>query len=127
MATVNTPWAAIAWFSRASLSRSPLFHAPPWTSTTVGNGSVPIGRYTRANQGSSPWRWYSTSLTSTSNSTLVAIRAVYTRKSRLAPPPRGSLHQLSDERPRCFLVDAQRPAGDGGVIFQDGFELVERG
>src|SRR6266568_7248347 len=100
MATVNTPWAAMARFIRVSFSRSPLFHAPPWTSTTVGNGPAPTGRYTRANQGSSPWRWYSTSLTSTSNSTLVAIRGVYTR-----------LHQLFDQRPRGVAIDAQWPAG----------------
>src|SRR6266851_9146069 len=110
MATVKIPWAASPWFISVSLSRSPLFQAPRWTSTTVGNGPVPTGRYTRASQGTSPWRWYSTSLTTTSNSTVVAIRAVYTR-----------LHQLFDQRLRGFFVDAQRPAGKGGVVFQHGF------
>src|SRR5205807_6567040 len=75
------PWAARPRFIRVSLVRSPLFQAPPWTSRTVGNGPVPTGRYTRASQGSSPRRWYSTSLTSTSNSTLVAMRGVYTSGS----------------------------------------------
>src|SRR5882762_8427378 len=120
MATVSTPWAAMAWFISVSLSRSPLFHAPPWTSTTVGNGPVPTGRYTRASHGASPWRWYSTSLTSTSNSTVVAIpgqstpgqgEGVPSGEKMLAldlsgaekvPSGRDS-HEFFDQRPSRFL------------------------
>src|SRR5579864_7340387 len=71
------PRCASAVFSWVSLVRSPLFHAPPCTSTIVGKGPTPRGRYTRASQGVPSNCWYSTSLTSTSNPTVVAIRPVY--------------------------------------------------
>ena len=49
-----------------SVKRSLRHQAPPWHSTSAGNGPSPRGLNTRASSGLSPWRRYSTSSTSNS-------------------------------------------------------------
>src|ERR1051325_6993502 len=63
-----------AMYSWRSLSdrRSLRHQAPPWHSTSAGNGPAPRGVWTRASSGASPWRRYSTS--ATSNSVVFASR-----------------------------------------------------
>src|SRR5580692_11001465 len=68
----TTPWDAMYLWRSASVRRSLWHQAPPWHSTTAGNGPCPRGLYTRANSGLSPWRRYSTS--STSKSVVFASR-----------------------------------------------------
>src|SRR5947207_14522582 len=101
MAKLSTPRCASAVSSWVSLVRSPLFQAPPWTSTIVGNGPTPRGRYTRASQGVPSSCWYSTSLTSTSNVTVVAIRpslhSYLTRRPRRHRRRNGGLSQSARE------------------------------
>src|SRR5215468_8852180 len=54
----------MAWWRSRSVVRSLRHQAPPWHSTSAGNGPSPRGLYTRASSGLSPWRRYSTSSTS---------------------------------------------------------------
>src|SRR6266567_7938012 len=60
------PCAAMAWWRSFSVCRSCRHQAPPWHSTSAGNGPSPRGLNTRAKSGLSPWRRYSTSSTSKS-------------------------------------------------------------
>src|SRR5271154_1580070 len=57
------PWDAMYSWRKCSVVRSLLHQAPPWHSTSAGNGPSPRGVNTRANSGLSPWRRYSMSLT----------------------------------------------------------------
>src|ERR1051326_6576484 len=145
MATVRMPRAASAWFSCASLVRSPLFHAPPCTSTMVGNGPTPSGRYTRASLGVPSSCWYSTSLTSdkASKPAVVAIRAsvlsgrdatlrlnsVRSRADARGVPlldglhaprqPRGHGHRDDDGNDRCPEYAQALKPGHVGPACQD--------
>jgi hypothetical protein len=60
-----------SWRGR-SVRRSLMHQAPPWHSTSAGNGPGPRGRKTRASSGASPWRRYS--MSSTSKSVVLASR-----------------------------------------------------
>src|SRR5205814_9969224 len=66
------PCEAMYWWRSFSVRRSLAHQAPPWHSTSAGNGPAPRGLNTRASNGVSPWRRYSTS--STSNSAVLASR-----------------------------------------------------
>src|SRR5205807_1765363 len=60
------PACAMAWWRSFSVNRSCRHQAPPWHSTSAGNGPSPRGLNTRASNGLSPWRRYSMSSTSKS-------------------------------------------------------------
>ena len=50
METTTTPLAASPSAIAGLLVRSPLFQAPPWMSSSAGNGPLPYGWYTMASQ-----------------------------------------------------------------------------
>src|SRR6185312_6807031 len=72
----------------------------------VGKGPTPSGRYTRANHGTPSSCWYSTSRTSTSNATVVAMPASVPSGCRRRGGQSGSMVCL--RRP----CSAGKPDGD---------------
>src|SRR5215469_8026478 len=103
------PCDAMYSWRTCSVRRLLRHQAPPWHSTSAGNGPSPRGLNTRASSGLSPWRRYSTS--STSNSYVLASRVAVVmarhllrdrphRSSPTAPPPATP----SEELPGCTLL-----------------------
>ena len=84
------PCAAMAWWRRRSDGRSLMHQAPPWHSTSAGNGPSPRGRNTRASSGLSPWRRYSTSSTSNSWVLVSSVAVVMAAPVREIEPCRSS-------------------------------------
>src|SRR5580698_474801 len=60
IAATTKPLAASTWSRGSQSARSPLHHAPPCKSITIGNGPSPLGLYSFAMYGVLPWRMYST-------------------------------------------------------------------
>ena len=119
------PCAAMAWWRSFSVNRSLRHQAPPWHSTSAGNGPSPFGLNTRASSGLSPWRRYSTS--STSNSCVLVSGSLASKVAVVMAslPFTGiELRRSSPTAPPTATRPGECPSGTGGALLPNPRLLI---
>ena len=117
------PCDAMAWWRSRSVMRSLRHQAPPWHSTSAGNGPSPRGLNTRASSGLSPWRRYSTSSTSNScgfvsrslASRIAVVMAATRSRDRASPIIAHGAADDNPSRSQCSQFQCNAPSSDRRV------------